>query len=54
LEQFLTPEIFRQGLQQYISANQYQNARTVDLWSALEQASNQPVTSIMETWTGQM
>jgi len=54
LEQFLTPEIFRQGLQQYISANQYQNARTVDLWSALEKASNQPVTSIMETWTGQM
>ena len=54
LEQFLTPETFRQGLQQYISANQYQNARTVDLWSALEKASNQPVTSIMETWTGQM
>ena len=54
LEQFLTPETFRQGLQQYISENQYQNARTVDLWSALENESNQPVTSIMETWTGQM
>ena len=54
LEQFLSPETFREGLRQYISANQYQNARTEDLWAALENASQQPVTSIMGTWTGQM
>ncbi len=54
LEQFLSPETFREGLRQYISANQYQNARTADLWAALENASQQPVTSIMGTWTGQM
>ena len=54
LEQFLSPETFREGLRQYISANQYQNARTQDLWAALENASQQPVTSIMGTWTGQM
>ncbi len=54
LEQFLTPEVFRQGLQQYLTANQYANARTEDLWAALEDASQLPVTSIMNTWTGQM
>ncbi|MCY4366710.1 MAG: M1 family metallopeptidase [Chloroflexi bacterium] len=54
LEQFLTPEVFRQGLHQYLDANQYANARTEDLWAALENASQQPVTAIMNTWTGQM
>ena len=54
LEQFLSPETFRQGLQRYLSAHQYQNARTQDLWTALEEASGQPVTTIMDTWTGQM
>jgi puromycin-sensitive aminopeptidase len=54
LEQFLSPETFRQGLHRYLSANQYQNARTEDLWAALEVTSQQPVTSMMNTWTGQM
>jgi puromycin-sensitive aminopeptidase len=54
LEQFLTPEVFRQGLHQYLIANQYANARTEDLWAAMENASQIPVTAIMNTWTGQM
>ena len=54
LEQFLGPEVFRKGLFQYLSAHQYGNARTADLWSALEEASGQPVTSIMNSWTNQM
>ena len=54
LEQFLSPEVFRQGLHKYLSANQYQNAQTVDLWNALEEVSKQPVTEIMNTWTSQM
>ena len=54
LEQFLTPATFRQGLYQYLSAHEYQNARTTDLWNALENASGHPVTSIMSTWTDQM
>ncbi len=54
LEQFLGPETFQRGLQGYISAHQYGNARTEDLWSALESASGEPVTSIMDTWTKQM
>ncbi len=54
LEQFLGPETFQQGLQGYISAHLYGNARTEDLWSALESASGQPVKSIMDSWTKQM
>ena len=54
LEHFLGPEIFRQGLQRYISDNQYGNARTEHLWAALEQASQQPVTAIMDSWVKQM
>ena len=54
LEQFLGPEVFRQGLFKYLSEHQYGNARTEDLWLALEAASNQPVTSIMDSWTKQM
>ena len=54
LEQFLSPEVFRQGLHKYLSANKYQNAQTVDLWDALEEVSRQPVTEIMNTWTSQM
>ena len=54
LEQFLGPETFRQGLQSYISANQYSNARTEHLWAALEEASQQPVTAIMDSWVKQM
>ena len=54
LEQFLGPETFRQGLNRYLSAHQYGNARTEDLWAALEETSGQPVASIMDTWTKQM
>ena len=54
LEQFLGPESFQRGLQGYLAAHQYRNARTEDLWSALESASGEPVTSIMDSWTKQM
>ncbi len=54
LEQFLGPDTFQRGLQRYISDHQYGNARTEDLWSALEATSNQPVNTIMDSWTKQM
>ncbi len=54
LEQFLGPDTFQKGLQVYIANNQYSNAKTEDLWAALETASGQPVTSIMDSWTKQM
>ena len=53
LEEFLGQEVFRQGLNSYLSAHQYSNARTEDLWKALEAASGLPVTDIMNTWIKQ-
>ena len=54
LEQFLGPEVFRGGLYRYLSGHEYGNARTQDLWAALEQESGQPVTAIMDSWVMQM
>ena len=54
LEDFLGAEVFRRGLHGYLSAHQYGNARTEDLWAALEEASGQPVTAIMNSWVKQM
>ena len=53
LEHFLTPSVFRTGLNTYLTRHSYQNARTTDLWTALEESSGQPVNSIMSSWTGQ-
>ena len=54
LEHFLTPSAFRTGLNIYLNRHSYNNARTTDLWTALEESSGQPVNSIMSSWTGQM
>ncbi len=53
LEHFLTPGAFRTGLNIYLNRHSYRNARTTDLWTALEESSGQPVNSIMSSWTGQ-
>ncbi|MDE2803258.1 MAG: M1 family metallopeptidase [Chloroflexota bacterium] len=54
LEHYLSEETFRDGLRRYLDAHQYGNARTADLWLALEEASGKPVKALMDTWTGQM
>ena len=54
LEHFLTPSSFRTGLNIYLNRHSYANARTTDLWTALEESSGQPVNTIMSSWTGQM
>ncbi len=53
LEDYLGPEVFRAGLHAYLSAHQYANARTEHLWSALGEASAEPVTRIMDSWVKQ-
>ena len=50
LENFLTPDVFQRGLYRYLKANEYGNARTQDLWAALEEESGLPVTAIMDSW----
>ena len=53
LENFLGPEVFRGGLYRYLKGHEYGNARTQDLWAALEEESGLPVTSIMDSWVKQ-
>ena len=53
LEHFLGEETFRRGLAHYLSAHEYGNARTEDLWEALGSVSQKPVKAIMDTWTKQ-
>ena len=53
LEQFLGEDAFRRGLRSYLKAHRYGNARTEDLWSALQDASGKPVRSLMGTWVKQ-
>jgi puromycin-sensitive aminopeptidase len=51
LEHYLTEPVFRRGLSQYLKRYAYRNARTRDLWGALEQVSGKPVRSIMANYT---
>jgi len=53
LEQFLGEAAFRRGLRSYLREHSYGNARTEDLWRALEAASRKPVRAVMGTWTRQ-
>jgi len=50
LEQYLGPEVFREGVRQYLKAHAYDNAATGDLWAALGTASNQPIPTVMDGW----
>ena len=50
LQRFLGEEVFRKGVETYLEAHAFANSETSDLWAALEQASGQPVRSVMESW----
>ncbi|XKL69322.1 hypothetical protein PGB90_007091 [Kerria lacca] len=56
LEKFLSQNILRRGLNDYLNIHKYGNADTKDLWSVLSKHTNQTleVKSIMDTWTRQM
>ena len=54
LERFLGADAFRDGLRAYLRKHEYGNAETRDLWDALGEASGQPVSRMMDTWTTQM
>ncbi|XP_042727279.1 glutamyl aminopeptidase [Lagopus leucura] len=54
LQDWITPELFQKGCQEYLKNYHFQNAKTQDFWEALENASNKPVSEVMDTWTRQM
>ncbi len=53
LEQFIGPDVFRDGIHDYLTTHAYGNTETADLWAALERASGRDVGSIMSTWIDQ-
>lgn len=50
LEGFVGHEPFRQGVHDYLVKFQYRNARSEDLWAALESAAGQPISDLMRRW----
>ena len=53
LEQYLGPDTFQAGVRLYLRRHAYANTQTEDLWSALADASGQPVGQIMDGWIHQ-
>ncbi|MCG3176563.1 MAG: Aminopeptidase N [Candidatus Omnitrophica bacterium] len=53
LEHYLSEPVLRKGLNVYLKKYAYGNARTVDLWSVLEQVSGKPVRRLMAAYTRQ-
>jgi puromycin-sensitive aminopeptidase len=50
LEQYLGPEVFREGVRIYLARHAFGNTETADLWKALEAACHLPIPSILDGW----
>jgi aminopeptidase N len=53
LEGFATPAVWRRGIQTYIRKHAYQNAKTEDLWNAMEGAGATGLGTIARDFTNQ-
>jgi aminopeptidase N len=53
LEDWLGPDVFRDGMRRYMKAHQYGNATSADLWSALSEASHRDVAAVATGFTEQ-
>ncbi len=53
LEQYLSPERFREGVSHYLRKHSYGNTETNDLWDAIESTSGEPVRRMMDSWIWQ-
>lgn len=42
---------FMHGINNYLKKFEYSNAKTIDLWKSLSDASKLPINELMETWT---
>jgi puromycin-sensitive aminopeptidase len=50
MEQYLGPEVFREGIRTYLRQHAWSSTETTDLWDALEHSSGEPVRRIMDAW----
>jgi len=53
VENYIGPEVFRQGVHNYLAAHLYSNATAEDFWNAQTSASHEPVDKIMESLVAQ-
>ncbi|XP_020203865.1 aminopeptidase M1 [Cajanus cajan] len=53
LQSYLGAECFQRSLASYIKRHACSNAKTEDLWAALEEGSGEPVNKLMTSWTKQ-
>jgi aminopeptidase N len=53
IEGHIGAEHYRQGVRTYLNQHQYACAQSRDLWEAFEQASDQPITAMMQSWINQ-
>uniref|UniRef100_A0A0D9VDT6 Aminopeptidase n=1 Tax=Leersia perrieri TaxID=77586 RepID=A0A0D9VDT6_9ORYZ len=53
LQSYLGADTFQKSLAAYIKRFAYSNAKTEDLWAALEEGSGEPVKTLMHSWTKQ-
>ncbi|KAL9442141.1 hypothetical protein AB3S75_020621 [Citrus x aurantiifolia] len=53
LQSYLGAECFQRSLASYIQKYACSNAKTEDLWAALEEGSGEPVNKLMNSWTKQ-
>lgn len=53
LEEYLSPDVFRDGLRAYITKFQYSNAAGEDLWKTMEKTSGKPVSRLMKSFITQ-
>ncbi|KDO73545.1 hypothetical protein CISIN_1g002775mg [Citrus sinensis] len=53
LQNYLGAECFQRSLASYIKKYACSNAKTEDLWAALEEGSGEPVNKLMNSWTKQ-
>ncbi len=53
LHAYMGPEDFRKGLAHYLDKHKYANAKTSDLWNALEDKSDKKIANFMTAWTSQ-
>ncbi|KAK4277320.1 hypothetical protein QN277_015335 [Acacia crassicarpa] len=53
LQSYLGAECFQRSLASYIKRYACSNAKTEDLWAALEEGSGEPVNKLMDSWTKQ-
>ena len=53
IEDWVTPDVFRDGMRRYIKAHAYSNATSADLWAALGEAAHRDVGAVAATFTEQ-